>query len=227
VLLLVAAGAVGADAAVVRSGAPSPAGADGLHAVAPSGAAADSAAAPVMADSAGVDEAGPETAPADSASAPERAGGAERRDVPLPTRPASRFDQPRWVMLRSLVLPGWGQVHNRAWIKAVAVAGGEGWLGFRIRDDRRTLDQLLRQVHEAQAAGDDGLELVLVDRYNTRLSASQSHQWLLGALVVYALLDAYIDAHFRSFRMEFESDPALPGGLPAGREMHVSLRWTY
>src|SRR5262245_4436867 len=27
------------------------------------------------------------------------------------------YDQPRWVMARSLVVPGWGQVHNHAWWK--------------------------------------------------------------------------------------------------------------
>ena len=32
------------------------------------------------------------------------------------------------------------------------------------------------------------------------------------ALVVYSLVDAYVDAHFRNFKIEFETDPALPQG---------------
>src|SRR5262245_56939566 len=38
------------------------------------------------------------------------------------------FQQPRWVMMRSLVVPGWGQFYNKAWLKGIAIAGGEAAL---------------------------------------------------------------------------------------------------
>jgi hypothetical protein len=210
-----------ASSAAAADSAATPAMADGVA----TRAVADSAKIPAMADSAAILEDG--TAREDAASAPEKPRGPELPEARQPRRRPSRFDQPRWVMLRSLVVPGWGQVHNRAWIKAVAVAGGETWMVLRLREDSRALDRLRQQVDDAQAAGDDGLALLLVDRYNTDLSSIQSRQWLFGAVVAYALLDAYIDAHFRSFRIEFEADPALPGGPPAGGGMRVSLRWTH
>src|SRR6185503_6099167 len=46
-----------------------------------------------------------------------------------------------WVMLRSLLVPGWGQAHNGAWIKAALVAAGDGTLRVRFfRDERRLRD---------------------------------------------------------------------------------------
>src|SRR5262245_36265539 len=59
------------------------------------------------------------------------------------TRRRSWTRQPRFVMARSLILPGWGQVYNHAWFKAVAVAGGEGWLGARVIGDQRKLNEIL------------------------------------------------------------------------------------
>jgi hypothetical protein len=64
---------------------------------------------------------------------------------------------------------------------------------------------------------------VLIFEYNNLLSGYETRQWLLGALVVYAMLDAYIDAHFRSFKLEFEGDPALPAE-PGAR---LSVGWRF
>jgi len=138
--------------------------------------------------------------------------------------PRSRFDQPRWVMARSLLIPGWGQLYNHSWIKAIGVAAGEGWMVARLIDDRRTLDRLNQQAAAARAAGDQELEAVYVDAYNSRLNRFTSNQWVLGGVVAFALLDAYIDAHFRGFGVEFEGDPALPKGQPAGGKLRLSMR---
>jgi hypothetical protein len=127
-------------------------------------------------------------------------------------RKRSRFEQPKWVMARSLVIPGWGQLHNGSWPKAIGVAAGEVGLVYRLIDDRKELDRLEQEVTNARNAGNEELEFALVDTYNSRLDGYVSRQWLLGALVVFALLDAYIGAHFRGFNVEFEGDPALPPG---------------
>jgi hypothetical protein len=139
--------------------------------------------------------------------------------------PAGRFDAPGWVMLRSLAVPGWGQAHNRAWLKAAAVAGAEGWLALAIRGDLGELDRLDAAVAAARAAGDPDAENSAVLAYNARLDRMVSRQWLLGGVVAYALLDAYVDAHFRNFRLEFENDPALPGGAPPAARL--MLRWRF
>ena len=50
---------------------------------------------------------------------------------------------------------------------------------------------------------------------------------LLAGLIVYALLDAYVDAHFRGFDVEFDTDPALPADAAAAPRLRAGLRWTF
>ena len=159
--------------------------------------------------------------PAAAGSAP----GAETSGRP-PTKQKQPFDEPRYVMLRSLVVPGWGQAYNRAWLKAGGVAAVEVTLIVRLRDDKQELDRLNAAVDDARLNGSAEQEALLVEQYNKRLESYTARQWWFGATLAYSLLDAYIDAHFRGFKVEFENDPALPGGVPpsGGR---VGLRWNF
>ena len=141
------------------------------------------------------------------------------------------FDAPRWVMARSLLVPGWGQLHNGSWIKAIGVAAGEGLLVTRMRGDQRALDDLDREIAAARGENDQAREVVAVEAYNRRLDDLVGRQWLFAALLSYSLLDAYIDAHFRDFEIEFKHDPALPEGAPKGSvlagETRIALRWWF
>jgi hypothetical protein len=120
------------------------------------------------------------------------------------------FEQPKWVMARSLVLPGWGQLHNGSWIKALAIGGTETALIVAIVNDKLQLNDLNDEIDAARAAGDAAREQELVHEYNTRSNKYVARQWWLGAVLAYSLLDAYIDAHFRHFGVGLEDDPALP-----------------
>jgi hypothetical protein len=196
------------------------------------------------------------------APAPERA----RRTLPRP----GRFDQPRWVMLRSLLVPGWGQAHNRAWIKAVLVAAGDGALRVRFFRDERRLSDLdgeatgrqreleaadqtlaaaqaelaaaqaedppnpariaaaeaaLLAANQARAGASDAYNGAVL-AYNALLDTSISRRWLMGGVVLYALIDAYVDAHFKRFDINLEFDPALPGGT-SGPGARLQIRWAF
>jgi hypothetical protein len=142
-------------------------------------------------------------------------------------RPVRRFDQPRWVMLRSLVVPGWGQATNHAWIKAVLIGGTEVALGAGAIADARALPRLDREVQLARASGDNVMLNAAILNYNQRLERLVSREWLLGGLIAYSLVDAYVDAHFRNFKIEFEHDPALPEGRPGAPGVRASLRRTF
>src|SRR5439155_1609948 len=107
--------------------------------------------------------AGPDPDPGLAAAAPD-------------TARLSRFEVPRWVMLRSLVVPGWGQLYNGSWFKALAVAGGEVGLVAALFRDRRVLDRMLADVDRARASHDDVTEQALVDDYNARLNGYVTHQ---------------------------------------------------
>lgn len=232
---------------------------------------------PAAADTAGgIGVAAGDTAAAPGTEGPESGAGvrsvpsgiAAREPRTLPER--AHFDQPRWVMLRSLLVPGWGQAHNHAWIKAALLAAGDGSLRWRLVRDERRLNDLSGQavgrradlaVAEVQmAAAQAELEAAknevpenpariaaaeaallaanlgrngaseayngVVGVYNTLLDASTNRRWLAGGVVIYALLDAYVDAHFRTFDVDFRFDPALPGGgkTPGAR---LQLRWRF
>ncbi len=139
--------------------------------------------------------------------------------VPAPRTRGRLLDQPRFVMLRSALVPGWGQFHNRAWIKALLVAGSEGAMIAGLVSDNRALRDLDAALAAARASGDLDAENLAVERYNARLDRFVRRQWLLGGLLVYALTDAYVDAHFVHFKIQFENDPALPEGVRLGMEM--------
>ncbi|MGH7731657.1 MAG: hypothetical protein ACRENJ_10460 [Candidatus Eiseniibacteriota bacterium] len=213
---------------------------------------------------------------ADTSSLGSVAGPAERESVSVapPLRPRrtlpqpGRFDQPRWVMMRSLLVPGWGQAHNGSWIKAVLLAVGDGALRVRFVRDERQLRNIGRQADrrqgdlvaaigdtvtawaELQAARDsmdaDRIAAAEADRlaklmlfqqasisyndivplYNVLLDRTINRRWLLGGVVLYALIDAYVDAHFKNFDVNLDFDPALPGGtgFPGGR---LQIRWAF
>ncbi|HEY6867576.1 MAG TPA: DUF5683 domain-containing protein [Candidatus Eisenbacteria bacterium] len=142
-------------------------------------------------------------------------------------KPPGRFDAPRWAMMRSAIIPGWGQFHNGSWLKALAVATVEGTLGYHILEDLNELDRLNAQVEAARADSDAVAELVAVNAYNDRQSLLVARQWLLGGAILYAMVDAYVDAHFRNFDFEFKHDPALPEGVPVRPESRLSIRWRF
>jgi hypothetical protein len=168
----------------------------------------------------------PAVAAADSAKgavrAERRAGAASDTMQVRPRR--GRFETPRWVMLRSLAFPGWGQLHNGSWLKAVVLGGGEIWIIAGLLDDDRRMRQLQREADRARAEGDNDGFNAAVDAYNGQLDQFVARQWWLGGLLIYALMDAYVDAHFRDFKVEFEYDRALKGGRPQPGQTRLSLR---
>jgi hypothetical protein len=153
---------------------------------------------------------------ADSAGAPAVVTAGRVRAAP-PLRQGT-FDQPRFVMLRSLLVPGWGQFHNRAWFKSALVAGGEAALIVNLVRDGALLERIDAEVLAARQSGDLEREARIVDLYNARLDRYVGRQWLLGGMLVYALMDAYVDAHFVNFKIQFENDPARPAGVRMGME---------
>jgi hypothetical protein len=179
--------------------------------------------------------------PADSAAAATphiRIVGERAPAVRDSVRKRPWHEQPRFVMARSLLIPGWGQLHNHSWIKAGLVAAAETWLGVRIVQDQRRLDHLLGDLDVTRANPDslpasevDARENSIVNEYNALLDQRLGRQWLLGGVLAYALIDAYVDANFRGFDLEFQHDPALPPGsrpaTPADRGSRFGLRVAY
>jgi hypothetical protein len=225
-------------------------------------------------------------AAADAAAVADSSRGASTTSAPaasgvveIPRRPQderrepeklSRFDQPHWVMLRSLVLPGWGQFHNKAWIKGTVVALVDGGMRVRLVRDERNLTDLNDQANAnlgTLSAADQDLKAAQAElaaaqaevppnpariaaaqaavadasiayndasttynnsvaAYNLLLTDATTRRWIFGAILAYSLLDAYIDAHFKDFDVDFKVDPALPPGQKTPG-MRLQMGWRF
>jgi hypothetical protein len=84
------------------------------------------------------------------------------------------------AVLRSMVIPGWGQLYNKSYVKALAFAGVEGTL---IVSASHQSDQMKR----FETAGDFRSERFYRNSRNKLL-------WWLAGTVLLSMGDAYVDA---------------------------------
>ncbi len=112
-------------------------------------------------------------------------------------------DAPGRVMLRSLLVPGWGQLYNHQWIKAGLVIGVQGTL----------IGAYVTQNHLAHTRTDATARAQAID-------ARQAALWFYCGAALVSMLDAYVDAHLFTFgkelapvevRLQPRRDPAADG----------------
>ncbi len=98
--------------------------------------------------------------------------------------------KPMRAVLRSAIIPGWGQFYNQQYLKAGIAFAVNGYFIYRILD----YHQQWRTTH------DQGFR----DRRNL-------YTWYLGAVYALTLLDAYVDAYLYGFdqAMEISLLPAI------------------
>jgi uncharacterized protein DUF5683 len=106
-------------------------------------------------------------------------------------------------MLRSAIVPGWGQVVNHKYIKAVLVVGGEGLLISKaVQEYQKELDA----ANEGDEAGRDR-------HYNLKVN----YIWWGIAVHLLQMADAYVDAHLATFSADLgpvEIPPHSAAGAP-------------
>jgi hypothetical protein len=133
---------------------------------------------------------------AQPAAPPVNSGDADTVRVPLRTvrrRTATEKRAPIWwTTVRSGILPGWGQLANGKPVKA-ALLGGiyAGWAvgAWMAESDRK----------DAKAALNGGNDPTLTAELNDAVDRRNFRMWMMGATMLYAMLDAYVDAHFRGY----------------------------
>jgi hypothetical protein len=149
------------------------------------------------------------------------------RPEPSPPDTTQRRASPFKVMLRSAVLPGWGQMYNGKPLKAVVVVAGEGFLVYKALDElskeNDAVDRL-SQVPDGSPEHDQAQD----DRekhYNLKVN----YIWWAVAVHLLQMADAYVDAHLRDFSADLGPLPG-PGlghaAAPAGPDpgLAVALR---
>ena len=148
---------------------------------------------------------------------------------------------PRGAMLRSTIVPGWGQAAVGSWKRAsvfFALRGTSAWMIFKTLgrlDEARGVERRLVGLAtdslnaliasdslEAERLSDPLLFAAAVDSFpgleNTRglvrAREQQRQDWIAYAIFFTLLdgVDAYVNAHFRDFPVSIDTAPTAGGG---------------
>lgn len=103
---------------------------------------------------------------------------------------------PTGALFRSLLIPGWGQVYNKKYFKAVLYGGTEIYLIYKVQLRWRQMDMhkdnFLNTTDSLYKAEQFGL-------FEKRRDSRNVHMWLTGLVVFLSMFDAYVDAHLSDF----------------------------
>ena len=89
---------------------------------------------------------------------------------------------PKGAMIRSAIFPGWGQVYNNKYLKALVYLGGESYFIYRYSIINKDVNKL---------KNDNATE----DNIKNKEHLRNGWAWLFSAGYLLALGDAYVDAH--------------------------------
>ncbi|MCK5133020.1 MAG: hypothetical protein KAR40_12815 [Candidatus Sabulitectum sp.] len=105
------------------------------------------------------------------------------------------YRNPQGAMLRSLVLPGWGQFYNDKPVKGLLYGTLElGLLGLVFYENSKA-------EHAREMYAETGLAS-WQNNYDTHSSLRRTFIWYTAGAWVVGLLDAYVDAYLFSFEAE-------------------------
>jgi hypothetical protein len=128
---------------------------------------------------------------------------------------------PTGALLRSAVIPGWGQFYNRKYLKAAVVAAGEGYC----------LVQLLRYWSLADDAfkkysveTDTGIRRSGYQDYDFYQDRRNLFLWLSGVTMFVSMFDAYVDAHLAGFDVDIT--PSFDDGASSSNDISAGLTLT-
>jgi hypothetical protein len=105
-----------------------------------------------------------------------------------------------------MVLPGWGQAANGAWLKAPLFTGAYvGFLGWAVALNQEKQDA--EGLRNAAATEDDR---AFSESEVARLEDSRNAKyWLAGLVLLLSMADAYVGAHLRGFEDRIDAEVGL------------------
>ena len=139
-----------------------------------------------------------------------------------PTADSIETKSPMGAVLRSAVIPGWGQFYNESYWKVPIVLGLSGWLIYGMISEHQQYvdyrDQYEATITEENPSGDLRLKRFREFYRDNR----DTYGWWLLVTYLLQLADAYVDAALFSFDVsETSSVTLLPA--PSG----ASLQWRF
>ena len=120
-----------------------------------------------------------------------------------------------------MLIPGWGQISNRKYIKAGLIIGLESVL---IGTIIHYADKTKKARDEFTLVGDDNLTLKQ-EKYNYYQDAKNDRNlfsWYLGTTIFLSMFDAFVDAHLADFPRK-EQELSLQVKPSDGDGLAVSL----
>jgi hypothetical protein len=124
-----------------------------------------------------------------------------------------KYQSPTAALFKSMLIPGWGQVGNHAYIKAAVVIGLESVLiGAVVHHIGKTSDAK-KPYDAALLTSDADLITTTFGVYDTAKNKRNQYYWMTGAFIFISMFDAYVDAHLARFpkRQKELSLKVMPG----------------
>lgn len=115
----------------------------------------------------------------------------------------SKWPNPTTTLFKSMLVPGWGQITNKAYLKAALAIGLETWFITGAIVNSGHMNDALDKYH----ADPNNLDNFYEYQYYQGLRSD--FLWALGVTVFVSMFDAYVDAHLRPY-----SEDTIPGVEP-------------
>jgi Family of unknown function (DUF5683) len=110
-----------------------------------------------------------------------------------------RTQNPNVGLLKSMVVPGWGQIGNKRYVKAVIFAGLEGWfVSSAIRYGKQASDYRAKYTAETDVSARNAW----YDLYSNRRDERNKFTWFAVLFTFVGMFDAYVDAHLSGYPSE-------------------------
>jgi len=103
---------------------------------------------------------------------------------------------PSRAMLYSAVVPGGGQIYNKAYIKAGIVISLQAWNIGRAIHNKSEADHLLKKSHESSNPMDILFYKARSEEFHEKYT---SDIWWIAITAALSVIDAYVDAHLADF----------------------------
>jgi hypothetical protein len=103
---------------------------------------------------------------------------------------------PTGALLRSAIMPGWGQFYNKQYLKTIIYGGAEILLAYKARQNWREMDE-----HQSNFMNSDDPEYKAREfaLYEDKRDTRNLYLWLTGLSIFISMFDAYVDAHMADF----------------------------
>ncbi len=140
---------------------------------------------------------------------------------PTPSTKMIKKPWPTGALFRSAIIPGWGQVYNKQYIKAVIYGGTEIALAYTTSHYWKQMDTHQKNFMNSTDRTYQAQEYFY---YQNSRDNRNLFLWLTGLTFFISIFDAYVDAHFADYNVQ---DKAFEAYLaPKNDGLYLSLNFT-